>query len=374
MADTSAFSSALAKRVLLAALLLPMGLRLRAQELHLFVSRPLRVDALEAPAPEDQASADGFRPGIQSPTDPVSSVEEPPAPPPRRRCVLFQCEPLPVAPSPGLFHTGSSIWTGAGLLIGIVDGMQGPINYGVHGFRFTDEGFFQYWTYGGGSDKASHGVISANVSGLLYDAYRLNGLSEDQSFALSLATTVVAGALVEVGDGLTPYGFSAQDLTADTVGALAGALLKRNHLDDLFGFQFGKVPTTIPPEVVDGRPLFGIDYSHEIYSAEMKLSGLSTHAGSRPGPERFFQVSFVFFTKGFGYEPALASRYQEVGLELGLNFPEILKAAGVSDSTWWGDTLLRVFSFLRIPYTQVGAYYNFKNKNWYGPGAPYHYY
>ena len=50
-----------------------------------------------------------------------------------------------------------------------------------------------------------------------------------------------------------------------------------------------------------------------------------------------------------------------------------LKAAGVNDSTWWGDFLLRAFRFFRIPYTQVGAYYNLKNHKWYGPGAPYHY-
>lgn len=346
-----------ARRAALAALTFCVAAHANAQELHLFTALPAQ-DTLDPP------------PSWVDPVEPPEAA----TPPPPGRCVLIQCEPLPIVPAGRLFNTGSSLWTATGLLIGIVDGMQGPIDYGVHGFRFTNEGFFQYWTYGGGSDKASHGVISANVSGLLYDAYRLNGLSEDQSFALAIGTTVIAGALVEVGDGLTPYGFSAQDLTADAVGAFAAAFVKRGHLDDMIGFQFGKVPTTIPPEIIDGRPLFGIDYSHEIYSVDLKLGGVATRLGSRPGLARFFQGSFVFLTKGFGYEPPLASRYQQVGVELGLNFPEILKAAGVSDSTWWGDTLLRVFSFLRIPYTQVGAYYNFKNKNWYGPGAPYHYY
>lgn len=357
-----------------------------AQELHLFPPASLAnvpaAATADAPAPPldslgelepwDRAG-DGLTLGAGSlgggPESPAGTISKP-----DRRCVLFQCADLPIQPAQKLFNTGSTLWTAAGVFVGIIDGMEGPITYGVHGFRFTDEGFFQYSTYGGGSDKASHCVISANTSGLLYDAYRLNGLTEDQSFALSFATTVVAGVLVEVGDGLTPYGFSAQDLTADTVGALAGALVKRGHLDDLIGFQFGKIPTTIPPAIIGDRPLFGIDYSHEIYSVDMKLGGLAPRLSATPGPERFFQLSFIFLTKGFGYEPPLESRYQEVGLELGLNFPEILRAAGVNNSTWWGDTLLRMFQFFRIPFTQIGTYYNFKSQKWYGPGAAYHYY
>jgi hypothetical protein len=378
------------RRAALAAVLLSIAPGARAEHLSLFLaSPPVRPEdalfdaapgagfpagELEPWRPPSRPAESGFRLGLEPERDPLDSAATAPTFPPPRHCVLFQCETLPIRPAEELFTRGATLWTAAGVLIGIIDGIQGPINDGVQSFHFTDEGFFQYWTYGGGSDKASHCVISASVAGLLYDAYRLNGLTENQSFALALGTTIVAGTLVEVGDGLTPYGFSAQDLTADAVGALANGLVKRNHLDDLIGFQFGKVPTTIPPEVVGGRPLVGIDYSQEIYSVQMKFGGLARRLRSRPGFARFFQSSFVFLTKGFGYEPALPGRYQEAGLELGLNFPEILRAVGVDDSTWWGNTLLRIFEFVRIPYTQIGAYYNFKSKKWYGPGAPYHYY
>jgi hypothetical protein len=369
-------------------LLLSAGAGARAQQLHLFADpesglfqegRPESVAVVplagspEAP-PFGNLSAAALARGVATGPEATGPLDWSLTPSPDRRCVLLQCEALPIRPAPKLFSTGTTLWTTAGLLVGIIDGMQGPINDGVHAFHFTDEGFFQYWTYGGGSDKASHAIISANVAGLLYDAYRINGLTEDQSFTLALGTTIVAGTLVEIGDGLTRYGFSAQDLTADTVGALASALVRRNHLDDLIGFQFGKVPTTIPPEIVGGRPLVGIDYSREIYGVQLKLGGLATRLHARPTFARFFQSSFVFLTKGFGYEPPIPSRYQQVGLELGLNFQEILRAVGVDESTWWGDSLLRIFGFLRIPYTQVGAYYNFRNKKWYGPGAPYHYY
>jgi hypothetical protein len=373
----------------------------RGQELHLFsIARtraPSDVSAdtaavpgtIEPSPPWNLSESGGFSLGIEGPPgigidadegEPASSgssepAEPPPTRPPQRRCVLIQCQTLPIAPAPELFTTGVTIWTVVGLLGGIADGIEGPIHYGVHPFSFTDESYFQRWTYGGGSDKASHFVVSTHVAGLAYDAYRLNGLSEDQSFGLALATSIVAGAFVEIGDGLSPYGFSAQDWTSDALGSLASVFIKRAGLDDTLGFSLGRwLQTTIPPPVIDGRPLFGIDYSQEIYTMNVRFSGLLPRVHADPGFARFFQFSFAYLTKGFGYQPPLDTRYQEVGFELGLDFQEILKAVGVSNQTWWGDTLLRIFGFLRLPYTQVGAYYNLFNHKWYGPGAPYSFY
>jgi hypothetical protein len=133
--------------------------------------------------------------------------------------------------------------------------------------------------------------------------------------------------------------------------------------------------TDIPPEAVGSSEAYlGRSYSDEIYAADLKLGGLITRLHGKPGISRFFLTSFVYFTKGFGYQPPLPTRYQELGVELGLNFPEILKAVGVNDTTWWGTGLLAVFNFFRIPFTQVGIYYNLHDHKWYGPGAPYHYY
>ena len=304
----------------------------------------------------------------------AGSPGEDPGPAPERRRVLFQCVSHPktgTEAAPKVFTTPISLWTAAAELIGIVNAAQAPINYGTQRFHVTDEGWFQTWTYSGGLDKASHFTVSANVAGLMYDAYRLNGLSPDQSFALSLGTTFLAGAIVEIGDGISPYGFSAQDLTADTLGTLAGVLVKRYGADDLIWFSLGKVATTIP--VGNDTASLGSDYSNEMYTMNLKLAGVAPRFHAQPGFERFFLVSFAYLTKGYGYAPPLPGRYQEVGFEVGLNFHEILKAFGVSESTWWGDTLLRAANFIRVPYTQIGAYYNLTNGKWYGPGAPYHY-
>ena len=352
-----------------AALAFP-GALVQAREFVLFpegpppnLLAPPRSSTTESPEPFDLGDV------ALSNTAGADSAETP-----KRRCVLIQCVSLPptgTTPAPKIFTTPVSLWTGATELIGVVNAAQAPINYGTQPFHTNDEGFFQTWTYSGGADKASHFTVSANVAGLMYDAYRLNGLSPDQSFALSLGVTFLAGVIVEVGDGISPYGFSAQDLTADAIGTIAGVAVKRAGLDDLIWFSLGKIPTTVP--VGDDTASLGSDYSNEMYDLNLQLAGLAPRFHAKPGLERYCLFSFTYVTKGYGYAPPLPGRYQEIGFELGLNFEEILKEVGVSNSTWWGETLLRIVRFLRIPYTQVGAYYNLTNGKWYGPGAPYHY-
>ncbi len=255
-------------------------------------------------------------------------------------------------------------------------GLGAPLQYGWVDFHTTNEGFFSRDTYAGGADKASHFVISSGAARALYDVYtRYQGHSPDESFTLALATTFMGGLAVELLDGASVYGFSFQDLTADALGSTAGALIQRNHLQDLLGLRLGMADTDIPAWAVgSSEATLGRSYSDEIYLADLKLGGLITRMHGNPGIARFFLTSFTFFTKGFGYAPPLPSRYQEIGFELGLNIPEILKAVGVKESTWWGAGLLAIFNFFRVPFTQVGVYYNLFNHKWYGPGAPYHYY
>jgi uncharacterized protein YfiM (DUF2279 family) len=274
-----------------------------------------------------------------------------------------------------LFTTGTTLVTAGVLVGGFLQGLGAPLQYGWQSWSFTDEGWFGRDTYVGGADKVSHFVISSGVSRALFEAYTHQGHTVDQSFNLALGTAFMAGAFVEIMDGVSVYGFSWEDLTVDALGSAAGLLIQRNHLQDLIGLRLGLATTSIPPEFVGSSvETLGHSYNDEIYAADLKLGGLIRRLKGNPGFSRFFLTSFVFFTKGFGYDPPLPTRYQEIGVELGLNFPEILRAVGVNESTWWGTGLIAIFNFFRFPFTQVGVYYNLFDNKWYGPGAPYHYY
>jgi Predicted periplasmic lipoprotein (DUF2279) len=274
-----------------------------------------------------------------------------------------------------LFTTETTLVTAGTLLLGAAESFSAPIQYGWVGWNTMDEGWFGRNTYAGGADKASHFVVMSGISRTLYDIYTRQGHTVDQSSGLAFATAFMVGTFVEVLDGVSVYGFSFEDLAADALGSAAGVLIHRHHLQDLIGLRLGMANTDIPDADIGlSAEFLGASYSNEIYVADLKLGGLITRLHGKPGFARFFLTSFAFFTKGYGYTPPLPTRYQEIGLEVGLNFPEILKAVGVTEKTWWGAGLLAVFDFFRFPFTQVGVYYNLFDHKWYGPGAPYHFY
>jgi uncharacterized protein YfiM (DUF2279 family) len=363
----------------LAAVLLVLASSAAAHEFHLFPETSAlpadswRIDWSDEPTPRIAEFAEAYP--WAGATVPELSADAA-----LRSAVDFQesasASPHVIAPAPKLFTTPTTLVTAGALLGGALDALSAPLQYGWISFRTTNEHWFGRSTYAGGADKASHFTVSSGISRNLYDIYVRQGHGPDESAALAFATTFMMGHFVEILDGVSVYGYSLQDLTADAVGSAAGVLIHRFCVQDLIGFRLGPADTPDLPASVIGssQEYLGTSYINEIYVGDLKLGGLITRMGGKPGFARFFLTSFAFFTKGFGYVPPLPTRYQEIGFEFGLNFVEILKAVGVTDQTWWGAGLIAVFDFFRIPFTQVGVYYNLYNHKWYGPGAPYHYY
>jgi Predicted periplasmic lipoprotein (DUF2279) len=232
-------------------------------------------------------------------------------------------------------------------------------------FHFTNEGYFGRNTYAGGGDKASHIVSYYGVSRLLASVYEVFDLSEEKSYTLASGVSVLTGFATELGDGTTRYGFSHEDLVADSLGALSAYVLAHNGLNDLLGFRAGVFSSPDTPEEFRVVGL-GKDYSREIYTADLKLAGLARRADRNFGPARFLLVSMTYGVKGYPYAlPELRER--QVGLELGLNVAEIARGIGVSDRPWWGRLLLTVLDIVRFPYTSVGVRYDINHRKWYGP-------
>ena len=85
-----------------------------------------------------------------------------------------------------------------------------------------------------------------------------------------------------------------------------------------------------------------------------------------PGPARFLLLSTTYGVKGYPYSPPEV-RQRQIGIELGINFEEVLKAVGVPRHKWWGVVLYTLFDIIRIPYTAWGFRYDLNGKTWYGP-------
>jgi uncharacterized protein YfiM (DUF2279 family) len=274
----------------------------------------------------------------------------------------------PPATAPKLF-TKSTIWATAIVLTGMsVWAALGVPKDHFNPWHVTNEKFFGKNTYAGGADKCSHFILSASFARELAWVYEKQGHSRDQSLALSLGVTVLSGVIQEIGDAFTPYGYSWEDIVADTLGTVTGVALTRYGLNDLIGLRVGFVPNDVPPPPNDCCvESLGDNYSVEIYSGDLKLAGLAKRLNANFGPARFLLVSATYDTKAYGWAPPRPDRQRNVGVDIGLNLPEILSAAGVPATTWWGTFLYKALNIIRIPYTAFGWHYNLNNHKWHGP-------
>jgi hypothetical protein len=151
----------------------------------------------------------------------------------------------------------------------------------------------------------------------------------------------------------------------DVAGAGAAYFFTRYQLNDLMGFRAGIVPTPeIPPCcIVNG---LGKDYSAEIYTFDLKFAGLAKRLDRRFGLARFLLAGATYSAKGY---PDAQPQYQErqLGFEVGLNLAEIARAAGVPEDRWWGNILITILDFVRLPYTAVVFPYDLNHNRWKKP-------
>ncbi len=254
------------------------------------------------------------------------------------------------------------IWIGAGAVGAILGSAYNAFSEDDElDFHVTHEGWFGRNTYVGGADKASHFVSYYAVTRIINEYNLAFGASRDQAPLLAAGVAVLSGLATEIGDGTNRYGFSFEDLTMDTLGAATGLAILHFRLGDLIGFRYGLVPAPDPNAFGLGK-----DYSNEIYAADLKIAGLGHRMNFNPGPARFLLLSTTYGTKGYPYSPPEV-RQRQVGIELGVNFGEILTAFGVPRQKWWGVVLYTLFDIIRIPYTAWGFRYDLNGKEWYGP-------
>ena len=223
-----------------------------------------------------------------------------------------------------------------------------------HGFRVHHEGWFGRNTTNGGADKASHLADYFIVTNLFEDVYRMLGYSDNAALLWGSGLALATGFLNEVSDGFTRHGFSWEDFGMDAAGVAAAAVISKTHTKDLLGIRTSHIP--------------GSSYTHDVYSADFKFSGLGQRLGLNIGPLRWLLFSVTYGSKGYRVTPPIEEQRQ-VGFEIGLNLQQILSDLGVKRSTWWGYSLHLVGDNVRFPFTAVGMRYDMNHGKWHGPNT-----
>lgn len=222
-----------------------------------------------------------------------------------------------------------------------------------HSFRINREGWFGRNTTNGGADKASHLTDYFVVASLYQDVYRMLGYSENAAILWGFGVALATGVANEVSDGFTHYGFSWEDFAMDAAGATAASVVAATRTRDLLGMRTSHLPAST--------------YNYDVYSADLKISGLGQRLGANIGPLRWLLLSVTYGVKGYRGSPSVEPQRQ-VGFEIGLNLQQVLNDLGVKRNTWWGYAL-HLIDNIRFPYTAVGMRLDMNHGKWHGPNS-----
>lgn len=196
----------------------------------------------------------------------------------------------------------------------------------INGFRTRDEGWFGKNTYAGGADKFAHMYSHYLISRASYAFYTNSGISHKDALKNSFILASSVGVLIEIGDGLSHYGFSFQDIVSDFVGIGFGHLLNSNaYLDELIGFQFAWWNNTKDPNHKGQKFKDPIDdYNNQKYIFNLRFAAIPVLRELKI--TRYLNFDFGFYSRGYKVENSdINATKREIFTGFSLNLTQLLR-------------------------------------------------
>ena len=173
-------------------------------------------------------------------------------------------------------------------------------------FHFVREGAFS--DYSLGIDKIGHAYTSYFYFNVFRNLMLWGGYDKVSAFWWAAGTTGFFALSVEIGDGVSPYGFSYEDLAFNMGGLCFGMLRAEVPFLQNFGFKWSYVP-------YDGYrwpPHFTDHYDGHTYWLTINVHNLLPASLNRFWPE-LIQLAF-----GYGVEENSTRRKAVIGLDFNL--------------------------------------------------------
>jgi hypothetical protein len=175
-----------------------------------------------------------------------------------------------------------------------------------HRFHFVHEG--TAGDYSLGIDKAGHMYTSFAYFNIFRNIMLWGGYDEPVAFWWAAGTTAFFAVSIEIGDGLTPLGFSPEDLAFNLCGLGFGMLRSQIPLLESFTLKWSYVP----PDGYRWPPRFTNHYDGHTYWLACDLHSLL------PEPVREAWPSFLRFAVGYGVDDNQTRREFAIGLDFNL--------------------------------------------------------
>ena len=217
----------------------------------------------------------------------------------------------------------------AGLVTGFLGGSLVSSYYdwwnaNSQSFHFVREGFWN--DYSLGIDKFGHAFTSYFYFNTFRYIMLWGGFTPKTAFWWSFGTTAFFAISIEVGDGLSPYGFSFEDLTANGLGLGFAVLQEEYPFFRNFSLKWSYVPTDgyrFPPRFTD-------HYDGHTYWLAFNMHNLLPGDAGNCWPE------FLQLAVGYSVADQMTKRELVIGLDLNLRAfdveqPELLLVRNTVD-------------------------------------------
>ena len=173
-------------------------------------------------------------------------------------------------------------------------------------FHFSDDGLFN--NYSLGIDKVGHAYTSYFYFHAFHNIMLWGGYDSSTAFWLAAGSSAFFAVSIEIGDGLSPYGFSAYDL-AFNIGGLGYAMAQ-----EAFPFlqNFSLKWSYVPEEGYRWPPHFTDHYDAHTYWLVVNVHNLLPESWGTYWPE------FIQLAVGYGVDDRQSKREAVIGLDFNL--------------------------------------------------------
>ena len=211
--------------------------------------------------------------------------------------------------------------------------------WGTKSFHFQSEPWFEKDSKTGGSDKTGHFYMTYLLSRVLSSRMEDRGWDVYQASLAGTFSGLLAMTLLEVGDGTSEYGFSKEDLIADTLGATLSYILRTNpSLDDFIDIRLEYLPTKDYLSNGDNTT----DYSGMRHLAAFKLGGFKSLQRSYWS---LLEFQIGYYSRGYRkYDTVPQSQHLYFGV--GLSLADLARRSQI-------NLLKNIFEFYQPGHTYV---------------------
>lgn len=222
-------------------------------------------------------------------------------------------------------------------------------DYGEYGPHFKTEKWFSEDSYRGGADKVGHLYATYLICTVLASLYSSWGYEKDEAARLGALSSFTLQALMEVGDSISRYGFSYEDVIMNGLGSFIGYLHYR-YPD--FSRKIDMRLEYFPSKgLLEKKRLnFSTDYDGMKFLFAIKLDGFDF---IKDKYLKYLELHVGYYTRGYKWETA-REKSRNIYFGVGVSISKILESLSLKKTS-------KIFNYYQLPYTYIPVKHDFND-------------